>query len=371
MGSCPGATSLDQRPTRRLEVQEAVLECRCRYGIGQRQDLSRCLERPSRSCFRPPVSRWTSTHSCSESAFPGGSDARIRRSPGTASGRPLQPPYRRDNGGIEAAAGAAPDQRTPELAEETTAARTSGQLARAPAFVRPLVFVQQVLKAIEEALMARGGVVISHWHALIDQFNTSTLDFYSNLEGAVRAREVPEAEFSRVEFKEGGFGSAKRIYLRVERGKVAFDVGAAPYGTGYFFSWWMSRLGPKHPFLYLLGFLAALFIGTPLLTLPFRNSCSYFFMFPLVFIGIIVGLAALARNEVFGPEEDILAIPVLGWLYEKVFNPITYYSLDTALMFQESVRRAVNETIDGLLSGQGLRALTEEQKKPTIRDLAR
>lgn len=219
--------------------------------------------------------------------------------------------------------------------------------------------------------MSRGGRVISHWHALTDGFNTSALDFYTAIEEAVKTREVPEAEFSRVEFREGGFGSAKRIYLRVERGKVAFDIGAAPYGTGYFFSWWMSKLGPKYPFLYLLGFLAALTLGTPVLAYPFRNSCSYIFFLPIIFLGIIVGLAILARNEVFGPEEDILAVPILGWIYEKVFNPITYYSLDTALMFQESVRRAVNDVIDGLLVGQGLRALSDDQKKPTIRNLAR
>lgn len=219
--------------------------------------------------------------------------------------------------------------------------------------------------------MRRSGRVISHWYTLIDGFTASALDFYTAIEEAVKAREVPDAAFSRVEFREGGFGSAKRIYLRVARGKVAFDIGAVPYGNGYFFSWWMSRLGPKYPFLYLLGFLAALALGTPILAYPFRNSCSYIFFLPVIFLGIIVGLAVLARNEVFGPEEDILSIPILGWIYETVFNPITYYSLDTALMFQESVRRAVNEVIDGLLAGQGLRALSDDQKKPTIRDLAR
>ena len=218
--------------------------------------------------------------------------------------------------------------------------------------------------------MPRGGPVISHWHTLVDGFNTSSLDFYTAVEESVKAREVPDAKFSRVEFKEGGFASAKREYLRVERGNVAFDIGAAPYGKGFFFSWWLSRLGPEHPFLYLLGFLAAVFIGTPILSYPFRGSCGYFVVLPIVLVGIVVGLAFLARNEIFGPEEHILAIPILGWIYEKIFNPITYYSLDTALMFQESVSRAVNEVIEGLLTGQGLRALSEDQLKPTIRNLA-
>ena len=69
--------------------------------------------------------------------------------------------------------------------------------------------------------MARGGSVVSHWHTLIDGFNTSGLDFYRAIEDAVRAREVPDVKFSRVEFKEGGFAPAKREYLRIER-----EIGA-------------------------------------------------------------------------------------------------------------------------------------------------
>ena len=215
-----------------------------------------------------------------------------------------------------------------------------------------------------------GGSVVSHWHALIDGFNTSGLEFYKAVEEAVRAREVPDVSFGRVEFKEGGFGSAKREYLRIERGNVAFDICAAPYGKGFFFSWWLSRLGPAHPFLYLLGFVFASFFGPLILAYPFRDSCGYILVLPMMLVVVIGSLAILARKEIFGPEEHILAIPVLGWIYEKIFNPITFYSLDTALMFQESIRRAVNQVIEGLLSEQGVRALSESQMQPTIRDLA-
>ena len=219
--------------------------------------------------------------------------------------------------------------------------------------------------------MPRSGKVLSHWHALINDFSTSGLDFYEAVEVAVKAREVPDATFSRLDFKEGGFASAKREYLRIERGNTAFDICAAPYGNGFFFSWWLSRLGPAHPFLYLVGFILAVLFGPPILAYPFRSSCGYFFILPVMLIATVVGLALLARKEVFGPEEQILQIPVIGWLYDKIFSPITYYSLDTALMFQESVRRAVNDVIDETLTDQGLRALTEEQKKPTLRDLAK
>ena len=219
--------------------------------------------------------------------------------------------------------------------------------------------------------MSRNGTVVSHWHQLIDEFNTSGLEFYEKVEEAVKTREVPDAVFSRAEFKEAGIGSAKREYLRIERKNVAFDLCAAPYGTGYFFSWWVSRLGPEHPFLYVLAF----FFGIPILTVIvagiFGDSCGAFLAMPLVFLSLVVGVLFLAKAEVFGPEELIVQIPYVGRIYSLVFNPFAYYSLDTALMFQESVGRAVHEVINGELSEQGLKMLTDEQQKPSIRDLAR
>ena len=229
--------------------------------------------------------------------------------------------------------------------------------------------------------MARRRAVISHWHYLVEGFQTSALDFYAAVEEGVKVREVPDTFKSRVEFKEGGLASARRQYLRIERRNVAFDICAAPFGTGFFFSWWLTRLGPAYPLLYILGFLLLLFLGAfflmlPLILLVSLNQEGYaililFFSFPVTLVFAAVGLAFLARKEVFGPEEQILEIPILGWIYDKVFNPITYYSLDTALMFQESIRHAVNDAINGTLSEQGVRALSEEQMKPTIRDLAR
>ena len=34
--------------------------------------------------------------------------------------------------------------------------------------------------------------------------------------------------------------SAKREYLRMQRGKYAFDICAAPFGNGFFVSWWFT-----------------------------------------------------------------------------------------------------------------------------------
>lgn len=233
--------------------------------------------------------------------------------------------------------------------------------------------------------MAQVGGVISHWHTLIDGFNTSALEFYKSVEEAVRVRAVPDAVFSRVHFKEGGLASARREYLRIGRAKVNFDLCAAPFGTGYFFSWWLTRATPAHPWLWLFGFFLAFMLWFLMLSavgakavkayMFAQGGSGFFFLaFLMLLLGfptLLIFLGWLIRNGNFLiEEEDVLAIPVVGWLYDKLFAPATYYRLDTALMFQESVRRAVSEVIDGLLSGQGLRALSEEERRPSIRDLA-
>ena len=213
----------------------------------------------------------------------------------------------------------------------------------------------------------------SRWSTLVDNFAISGQEFFAEVEGEVRAREVPDVEFSRVRYKEGGLGSAKREYLRIMRGKFAFDLTAFPYGTSQYFGWWLHRLGPEHPWLWLLGFLTALGLWAVMLLMSLVSALgggdgSGCFLLLLLF-GIPAGLIGLGlaihENKLAIDEEDVLAVPVIGWLYEKLFSPNTMFAHDSAMAMQESVRRAVNEVIDSLLTDQGLLALSDEVKKPT------
>lgn len=240
--------------------------------------------------------------------------------------------------------------------------------------------------------MAQPTNVLSNWHTLVDDFSTSGQDFYTAVEERVKARDVPGVTFKRIISPERGIGSARREYLRIRRKRVAFDLGAAPFGTGYFFSWWLVQLGPRFPMLWLLGFLLVVvflplgFAGVLLeilqdpsmrridfsSTVPYGIAAAVVILSIPVF-GLLVGLLFgwLADEGLFGPPEKVLQIPVAGWLYRVFFNPNTYHALDTAMMFQESIRRSVNEALDETLTGQGLRALSEEALQPTIRDLTR
>jgi hypothetical protein len=164
-------------------------------------------------------------------------------------------------------------------------------------------------------------VIISHWHKLFEGFQDSPHRIYRLLQGAIEKRKIPDAKVSWITYPEGGPFSAKRVYCRVRRKDHVFDICAAPFGTGFFVSWWLGTKPGLHWLLTLL--LVILF-------------------FPLSIIVLLVVLR---------------------------FRRETYYRLDTALMFQDSVHSAVLEVIGQATEGKGLRGLTELDKKPIMSDL--
>jgi len=148
---------------------------------------------------------------------------------------------------------------------------------------------------------------------LFEGLQASPQEFFAAVEKAIEAREVPDAKRSRIDWKEGGILSAKREYLRTKRKEFAFDICGAPFGNGFFVSWWLGEI-------------------------------------PSGLIGLL------------------LSIPIFGLLIGWMFKPLTYYRVDTALMFQSLVHSAVLEVIDDMTKSNGLRALSESERKPHMRD---
>jgi hypothetical protein len=157
-------------------------------------------------------------------------------------------------------------------------------------------------------------VIVSHWHKLIPGLHVSVEDYYEAFDAVIVERKVPEVKVWVTHYHEGGIASAKRMYLRISRRDHIFDICAAPFGGDFFVSWW---LGEKMK--------------------PF---------------------AALVNG-----------IPHLGPALIKMFSPETFYRIDTALMFQDSVHSAVLEVLDQRMKGQGLRLLSESERKPIMREL--
>jgi hypothetical protein len=226
--------------------------------------------------------------------------------------------------------------------------------------------------------MAKQANVISHWDQLIETFNASSLEFYNSVEKALEARSVPQTHWNRVEHKEGGIASANRQYLRTQRGKYAFDICAAPFGTGFFVSWWFTEPPLPFAFIYTLLFLFGVMIAVDLaagigMAIGMLMK-GYAFGIFLGGCAAILGVPAFLwligngmRQGTIPGESTVLAMPLIGRIYERIFAPATFYAMDTALMFQQAVHNAVLEVMDCMTENKGVRAMTEAERKPIMK----
>ncbi len=216
--------------------------------------------------------------------------------------------------------------------------------------------------------MARAGQVLSHWYNLAPNFQTSALDFYKAVELELARQAVPEIHFERIDWKESGVLTAKREYLRVARGRLSFDICAAPFGNAYFFSWWLAEQLPEQAAAYggmgLVAFVILLYAMVAGLGL------TGLILSPVAIAAVLWFVANTTTAENLILEDIVICTPVIRDIYRRAFKPVTYFARDTTLMFQEIVRNAVLIVIGELRSAQGLRALAPEESQPKLRLLA-
>ena len=214
--------------------------------------------------------------------------------------------------------------------------------------------------------MAGAAEVISHWHRSVEGLSTSTLEFYSSVEKALRAKEVPDLRIERTLANEHGILSAKREYLRVGYGRFNFEICGAPFGKDFFFSWWLVKRTPSFAALWGCG----AFVGLPLIVLGFIGTLGYFngIIFALVAFGVVAAtLRSTFADRWSAIEDTILAMPMVGLLYKTFVKPVTYYSEDTRLMFEDTVHRVVIQVVEGILTLNKLPQIPTEKLKPQSR----
>ena len=162
-------------------------------------------------------------------------------------------------------------------------------------------------------MLNKNTVIISHWNTMIQGLQESPMQFFKKTEAAIESKQIDNLKNSRIDWKEGGILSAKREYLRIRRKNYVFDICGAPFGNGFFVSWWLGEIPSG-----LLGFL--------------------------------------------------LSIPVIGVFVARLFFKQTYYKMDTAAMFQALVHSAVLDVVDDLIKEKGLKALAPVDRVPKMRD---
>lgn len=217
--------------------------------------------------------------------------------------------------------------------------------------------------------MPRGGLktVIGHWSLLMEGMQASPQAFYAAIEAAIERREIPGCRLRRVVWPEGGFFSARREYLRAKRGQHLIDICGAPFGTAFFSSSWLC-FPPPHIWIAVVLAIIGLVYGLDTAQQLTRMDPFHTFGMNDQFRGAITERAVkLGLDFLF-----VILVVIFGIIRPLFFPPReTYYRIDTAEMFYEAVHQSVLEVIDGLRTEQGLRALSEAERKPIMRGFGR
>lgn len=154
----------------------------------------------------------------------------------------------------------------------------------------------------------------SNWNQLIDGFNFSSEEFYKRLKQELYSHGIKNVNTHFVFLEEGGMFSRRRTYLRVNWKGLQYDICAAPFGNGFFISWWLM----------------------------YNNSFWKIVMAKIPFVG--------------------------GWLVRKWF-PVTYYKIDSASMFMSYAHESVLKVIEDITNDSGVKALSADQRKPILNNI--
>jgi len=207
--------------------------------------------------------------------------------------------------------------------------------------------------------------VLQHWIAFVEGVQFVPTDFYNTVEEELRVRQVPGLEMARVEFAEGGVLSDKRLYLRMLRERLVFDVCAAPFGKAFFFSCRMAEI----PLVVKLWQLLVLAAGIGLaLILSLKLLIGLFgpgalLLCPILWLVFLVAAIYTMRNAVAMGLKDLdtslLNTPVLGRIYEAWFRKESYYRHDTRLMYLEVVSSLVKRLAEESVAVKGVKLTTQ------------
>ena len=217
-------------------------------------------------------------------------------------------------------------------------------------------------------LKSKKAEVLEHWIAFVEGFQLSSSEFYDSVEAELRVREVPGMEMARVEFAEGSILSDKRLYLRMVRERLVFDVCAAPFGKSFFFSCRFAEIPPVIKLWQLLVVLVS-----------FAAIVIFAWRFAGLFLGTLLLLATLTlliytlRNAVAMGLRDLDAAliksPIVGPIYELFFRKETYYRHDTRLMYLETVSRVVKRLAEDAVAAKGIKLTRQYEQAPILGEL--
>jgi len=210
--------------------------------------------------------------------------------------------------------------------------------------------------------------VLDHWISFADGLVLPPQEFYEAVEKAMADQKIPAMEVSRVEYAEGGLLSDKRLYLRMLRERLAFDMCAAPFGNNFFFSCRTIHsppvLRPWHIAVAFTFFVGVYYLLVKALGEPFAN---------IALVALLIAIAEVFRNAVGMGLADLdnalMKIPVVGPIYENWFRKETYYRQDTRLVYLKIVPGIIKEVAEEMTAAKGVKLTEQFETAPIFGEL--
>jgi hypothetical protein len=210
--------------------------------------------------------------------------------------------------------------------------------------------------------------VLDHWISFADGLTLPPQDFYAAVEKEMEARKIPTMKASRVEYAEGGLLSEKRVYLRMLRERLAFDMCAAPFGNTFFFS---CRTIHSPPMLRLWHIAVAFVFFAGVYSLLVRELGMMFANIAMV--ALLIAIAETFRNAVglglADLDNALMKIPVVGPIYENWFRKETYYRQDTRLVYLKIVPEIIKNVADNMTGAKGIKLVQQYERAPIFGEL--
>jgi hypothetical protein len=192
------------------------------------------------------------------------------------------------------------------------------------------------------------------WYTFIVDFQTSTSDFYTEIEKELENAKVPGLEIKREVLSEGGMLSAKREYLRLRREALFFDICAAPFGTAWFFSCRKVFI-PFSLRVWEIVAMGVLLMGIVQMYTSIFGVVVGSITFGLSIVSLVILLSNTLALGLLDLDAVILRLPVVGAFYQALFRKESYYRKDTRLMYLEMIDYIVKKKIEETTSAKGVK----------------
>lgn len=197
--------------------------------------------------------------------------------------------------------------------------------------------------------------VLRHWYAYVEDFSTSPREFYAAIEAEIFRRELPKVELTYLNRSEGSLlASPRRLYLRLRQADTLFDLCAAPFGSGFFFSFRVSALPFRFGVVDVLTVLFVLGFGGLYLVRTFGLLGGGVLLVLLLSL-LAATLWSSPRVQAGGPDDLLLSLRVVGPLYYHFFRARTLYREDATLVYLQAVERIFRRQVDELTLAHGVK----------------